>query len=117
MALTKKGTLAFGFGAGGLTAPTVSTISAITSAEATSEASLNVPARNATGETVAHAYGDEKVSLRVEGYHTAATLPTVGAAMTVAGKGGFAQRVSINASNQDFVKLSVEGDGYVVNAV
>lgn len=117
MALTRKGSLAFGIGTvgGGLTAPTgaaASDISAITAAEASQEFQVNVAAKDATGEVVAHAYGDAKNSLRIEGFHSAATLPGVGDDLTVAGKTGVVTRANIQASNEDFVKLSAEAEGY-----
>ena len=115
MALTVKGTLKFGIGSAGLAAPTgaaVSDISAITSADVTKEYTVNASARNADGETVAHVYGDAKATLRVEGFHTAAAIPTLGAALTVAGETGTVQKATIGASNQDFVKLSIEGEKF-----
>jgi hypothetical protein len=112
MALTKKGTLAFGIGAGGLAAPTVTGIDAVQSAEASDEYTVNASARDTGGETVAHTYGDAKSTLRAEGFGNAATIPALGAALTVAGKTGAVMRSSIQASNQDFVKLSVEGEKF-----
>lgn len=112
MALTRKGTLAFGIGATGLTAPTVTGIDAVQSAEANSEYTVNASARDAAGETVAHVYGDEKSTIRAEGFTTAAALPTMGAALTVAGKSGTVLRSNIQASNDDFVKVSVEGEKF-----
>lgn len=114
MALTRKGTLAFGIGTagGGLTAPTVTGISAVQSAEVTKEFTVNVPGKDSGGETVAHVYGDAKSSLRVEGLHTAADIPTLGAALTVGGEAGVVMRASVQASNEDFVKLSVEGEKF-----
>ena len=115
MALTRKGTLAFGFGANGLVAPTVTGIDAIQSAEASSEYTVNASARDTAGETVAHVYGDEKSTMRAEGFGSVATLPALGASMTVAGKAGAVMGSSITASNGDFVKLSVNGEKF--NAV
>ncbi len=114
MALTRKGTLAFGIGAGtgGLTAPTVSGIDAVQSAEASNEYTVNQSARDASGETVAHVYGDAKATLRAEGFCSTATIPTLGAAVTVAGFAGAVQRSNIQASNEDFVKVSVEGEKF-----
>lgn len=111
MALTVKGTaLKFGIGTNGLTAPTVAAISNVTSAEVTKENSLNASARDAGGETVTHVYGDPKATMRVEGFHTAATLPTLGDSITVGGVSGPIQRASVQASNEDFVKLSAEAE-------
>jgi hypothetical protein len=117
MALTRKGSLAFGIGTvtGGLTTPTgaaVSDISAIVSAEASQELQVNATAKDATGEVVAHAYGDAKNVLRIEGFHTAADVPGVGDDLTVAGKTGIVTRASLQASNEDFVRLSAEAEGY-----
>jgi hypothetical protein len=113
MALSKKGTaLAFGIGAGGMTAPTVTGIDAVQSAEASSELTVNASARDAGGETVAHVYGDEKTTLRAEGFAAAATLPSMGTPLTVAGKSGVVMRSTITASNGDFVKISVEGEKF-----
>ena len=77
-----------------------------------SEYTVKASARNADGETVAHVYGDAKATLRVEGFHTAAAIPTLGAALTVAGETGTVQKATIGASNQDFVKLSIEGEKF-----
>ena len=114
MALTRKGSLAFGIGtaAGGLTPPTVTGIDAVQSAEVTDEYTVNVQGKDSNGETVAHVYGDAKATMRVEGLHTAATLPTIGAAITVGGKAGVVMRASVQASNEDFVRISVEGEKY-----
>ena len=114
MALTRKGSLAFGIGTagGGMTAPTVTGIDAVQSAEVTDEYTVNVQGKDSNGETVAHVYGDAKATMRVEGLHTAATLPTIGAAITVGGKAGVVMRASVQASNEDFVRISVEGEKY-----
>lgn len=116
MALTRKGTLAFGIGTvlGGpaISGTAAAGISAVQSAEVSDEFTVNVPAKDTGGETVAHAYGDTKHSLRVEGLHTAATLPALGDALTVGGKEGAVMRSSVQASNEDFVKLSIEAEGY-----
>ncbi len=112
MALTRKGTLAFGIGALGLTAPTVTGITAVQSAEASDEFTVNASARDTGGETVAHVYGDAKASLRVEGLHSAADLPALGGALTVAGRAGVVTRSSVTASNEDFVKVAVEGEKF-----
>lgn len=113
MALSRKGTaLAFGIGGLGLTAPTVTGISAVQSAEATDEFTVNTTARNAGGETVSQVVGDAKATLRVEGLHTAADLPALDSAITVAGRTGFVTRSTVTASNEDFVKISVEGEKY-----
>ena len=112
MALTVKGTLVFGIGSAGLAAPTVTGISAVQNAEASSEATVNVSGRDAGGETIAHVYGDVKHSLHVDGFSTAATLPTVGAALTVAGVSGVVMRANIAAANEDFVKIAVDGEKF-----
>lgn len=115
MALTRKGTLAFGIGSIGLAAPTgtaAADISAVQSAEVTDEYTVNVDAKNTGGETDTHVYGNAKHTARVEGFHTAATLPSLGSALTVGGKEVAVMRSNIQASNEDFVKLSVEGEGF-----
>lgn len=117
MALTRKGTLAFGIGTttGGLAAPSgaaASDISAVISAEATDEFQVNATAKGADGEVSAHAYGDTKHSLRMEGYHSTAAIPSLGDDLTIAGKSGAVMRATIQASNEDFVKLSVEAEGF-----
>lgn len=112
MALTRKGTLAFGIGATGLASPTVTGVDAIQSADASSEFTLNSSARDTAGETVAHVYGDAKHTLRVEGMAAVAAIPELGATITVATKSGKVMRSSITASNQDFVKLSLEGEKF-----
>lgn len=117
MALTVKGTaLKFGIGSAGLTAPAgggAAAISNVTSAEVTTENTVNASARDAGGETVTHVFGDPKHTTRVEGFHTAADLPTLGAVLTVGGKETAIQRATVQASNEDFVKLSMEGEGHM----
>jgi hypothetical protein len=114
MALTRKGSLAFGIGSatGGLTAPTVTGVDAVQSAEVTDEYTVNVQGKDANGETVAHVYGDAKATMRVEGLHTAASLPSLGSGLTVGGKAGVVMRATVQASNEDFVRISVEGEKY-----
>lgn len=114
MALTRKGSLAFGIGTatGGLTAPTATGISAVQSAEVSEEYTVNVDGKDTNGETVAHVYGNAKATMRVEGFNTAATLPTLGSPLSVGGKDGVVMRSNIQASNEDFVKLSVEGEKF-----
>ena len=117
MALTRKGTLAFGIGtaAGGLTAPSgtaAAGISAVQSAEVTDEYQVNATGKTSGGEVESHAYGDVKHTARVEGLHTAATLPALGDALTVGGKEVVVTRSSLQASNEDFVKVSIEGEGF-----
>lgn len=111
MALSVKGTaLKFGIGTAGLTAPTVTGISNVTSAEVTSENSLNTSARSSDGETVTHVFGDPKATMRVEGFGTAASLPALDSVIAVGGAEGTVQRSTVQASNEDFVKLSAEGE-------
>lgn len=112
MALTKKGNLAFGIGASGITDPAVSTISAVQSVEVSSEYTTNVSAKGSDGETAGHVYGDVKNSIRVEGFGTAAAVPTLGASVTVLGKTGAVMRSQVQGSNEDFVKMSVEAEGF-----
>ena len=115
MALTRKGTLAFGIGSVGLAAPTgtaASGISAVQSAEITDEYTVNAQGKDSGGETTTHVYGDTKHTARVEGLHTAASLPSLGDALTVGGKEVVVTRASVQASNEDFVRLSIEGEGY-----
>lgn len=115
MALTRKGTLAFGFGANGLTAPSgtgASAISAVQSAEVTDEFTVNAQGKDTNGEVATHVYGDVKHTARVEGLHTAADLPSLGVALTVGGKEVVVNRATVQASNEDFVRISIEGEGY-----
>lgn len=107
MAITVKGTLVFG-----LADPTVGGIGNPTSVQTSSETTLNVPARDVGGETVARVFGDNKSTIRVEGFDNAAALPALGAAETVNGLSGTVMRATISAANQDFVKMSVDIEGF-----
>ena len=115
MALTRKGTLAFGMGSVGLATPTggaAAGISAVQSAEITDEFTVNVQGKDTGGEVTTHVYGDTKHTARVEGLHTAATLPSLGDALTVGSKEVVVNRATVQASNEDFVRISIEGEGY-----
>lgn len=117
MALTRKGTLAFGVGTalGGIAAPTgtaAAGISALQSVEISDENTVNADAKTTAGETSTHVYGNAKHTARLEGFHTAADLPALGADLTVGGKEVAVMRASVQASNEDFVKISIEGEGF-----
>lgn len=112
MALTKKGTLKFGFGTGGVTAPTVTGIDTPTSSDTTSEYVVNTTAKNSDGEVAGHVFGSTKNTIKVEGFTTAGTLPTLGQPITAGAINAFAQSVSISASHEDFVKVSVSAEGH-----
>jgi hypothetical protein len=106
MALTKKGSFAYGI------AETVAGITSLTSWEAGHENTTNQTAKDKDGAIVAHVFGNPKNTFRAEGYAAAATVPALDSALTLGGVSGYVMRTGITASNEDFVKCSIEGEGY-----
>lgn len=83
------------------------------SAEKTASLETNVTAKDEDGDVIAHAFGNQKFSLSAEGYATkTATLPVVGDLMQVRGQKGKIMSVTITASNEDWLMVKVEGEGY-----
>lgn len=87
-------------------------VTSVTSAELSSSLETNVTAKDETGEVVAHLFGNKKLAMSVEGYSDAAALPATGAVLKVAGQEGRIMSASITASNEDFVRVRAEGEGY-----
>jgi hypothetical protein len=88
-------------------------IDTIVSAELTANFDTNVTAKDEDGDVVAHAFGNKKSSGSIEGYATTdATLPGVGGPMVVRGVSMKIMNVTITASNEDFLMVKVDGEGY-----
>ena len=109
MALTRKGAN-YAFGTTGFA---VTGIDSLTSVSAGKEYSVNTTAKNTDGEVAAHLYGSEKQNFTAEGYVTGSVAPVaLGGTATVAGVSGVVTNSSITASNEDFAKVSVQGEAY-----
>ena len=93
--------------AGDTSAPMAS----ITSVEIGGELTVNTTAKDGTGTTVAHLIGSEKNTLKVDGYASAVAVPKVGGTITHGGVSGAVISSSISASNEDFVKASLNAEG------
>ncbi|EIQ01050.1 hypothetical protein OpiT1DRAFT_05614 [Opitutaceae bacterium TAV1] len=109
MALTRYGEeFAYGIPEGAAVAGIVSLISF----EVGEAFETNVNAKNEEGEVVAHLVGNKKYTFRAEGYAAAASPPVVGGVITFGDISGVITSVSKPHSNEDFVRYSVEGEGY-----
>ena len=109
MALTRKGAN-YAFGTAGFS---VSGIDSLTSVSAGQEYTVNVTAKDTNGEVAAHLYGSEKKNFSAEGYVTGSVAPVaLGGAATVAGVSGVVMNSSVQASNEDFAKVTVSGEAY-----
>lgn len=93
--------------AGDTSAPMI----AVTSAEVGAEFTVNTTAKNGAGTTVAHLVGSEKNTLKVDGFASAFAVPKVGGTITHGGVSGAVISSSIVASNEDFVKASLNAEG------
>jgi len=87
-------------------------LATITSAEVGVELTVNVFAKDQNGEHVAHLFGDSKHTLKIDGYAEALAVPGLGGEVTFAGRKSVITKSSISASNEDFVKASLSGEGY-----
>lgn len=98
---------------------TVDGVDSLTSFEAGREYETEVTARDEDGDVVAHLFGNEKNTMQAEGYTNAATVPDLGTdtagagTMEMLGLIGKVMRVRCRGSNEDFVRVSAEGSGYV----
>jgi hypothetical protein len=115
MALTKKSsaTIPHGIGTEAAAAKTATGLATITSAEVGAELTVNVMAKDENADHVAHLFGDTKHTLKLDGHASALELPTLGAEVTYAGRESVITNATITAANEDFVKASVSGEGYV----
>jgi hypothetical protein len=107
-------TFQFGIPAG----VSVDGIDSLTGFEASRQAETDLNARDEDGEVVAQLWGNEKHNLSGEGFTSAASVPAIGTdtvgqgTMTMLGLKGKIMRVTCRGSNEDFVRVSVEGSGY-----
>jgi hypothetical protein len=115
MALTKKSsaTIPHGLGSEVSAAKTATGLATITNADVSAELSVNTMAKDETGEFVAHLVGDTKHTIALKGHTSAAELPTLGAQLTFAGRQGAVISANISASNEDFIKASINAEGHV----
>jgi hypothetical protein len=105
MALSRIGA-SWVFGVGSATA---AGIVEVTGFSARRENSIQVEGKDSGGDIGAFLYGGEKLTLTVEGYASAISLPAVGGSMSVAGEDGKIMSVEVVGQNEDFVKVRVEG--------
>lgn len=115
MALTKKSatTIPHGIGSEAAAAITATGLATITGAEVGAELTVNVFAKDDSGEHVAHLFGDTKHTLKLDGHAGALEVPGLGTEVTFAGRESVITQASITAANEDFVKASLSGEGYV----
>jgi hypothetical protein len=107
MALIRKGQ-PWAFGTDNVT---VDGMDVVTSFSSGSEYSINVEAKDKTGEIAAVLYGGRKSFFEAEGYGTNA--PQLNGACTLPGVlNGFITKVENVGSNEDFRKFRVSGIGY-----
>ena len=76
------------------------------------EKTVIVEGKGHDGEFAAVLIGGEKLSISAEGYAEAESLPDAGGAINIFSIQGFVTSVEIVGSNEDFVKVRVEGIGY-----
>ena len=108
MSLQRKGaTWAFG-----TTDVTCDGITEVTGYSARREYGTQVEGIGADGEIGAFLYGKEKHTISVEGYAATGNPPAVGGNMSVKGISGTVMNVEVTGSNQDFLRVKVEGIGY-----
>ena len=71
-----------------------------------------VEGKGQDGEFKAVLIGGEKLSIQAEGYASAESLPQAGGAISIFAVVGIVTSVEIVGSNEDFVKVRVQGIGY-----
>ncbi|MEY4489008.1 MAG: hypothetical protein RIQ79_1516 [Verrucomicrobiota bacterium] len=98
------------------TGDTSAPLNAITAIDTTGELSVNTTARDSQAVTVAHLIGAVKNTLKIDGYASAMAVPKLGDCVSHGGVGGLCVSSNISASNEDFVKasLNVQGGGAIV---
>lgn len=93
-------------------------VDSLTSFEATREYETNIAARDEDGEVVAQLFGNEKHTMQGEGYTNAASVPALGTdtpgagTMSILGLTGKINRCTCRGSNEDFVRVQVQAEGY-----
>ena len=107
MALARKGT-AYRFGTSGFTCSGVTVVGAEVSVEAT----LNQTVTDAAGLVKTQIFGNPKATLRMNGYTTTGTLPDIGSVATGGGETGSVVSSAIQASNEDFQRVSLTAESY-----
>jgi len=107
MALTRKGT-AYQFGTSGFTCSGVT----VTGAGVSVEATLNTVITGSDGLVKTQIFGNPKATLRLNGYTTTGTLPEIGATATGGGETGSVVSSAIEASNEDFQRVSLTAEAY-----
>lgn len=115
MALTKKSsaTIPHGIGSEATAALTATGLATITNAEVSAELTVNTYAKDHTGEHVAHLFGDTKHTIKLDGHAAALAVPGLGEEVVFAGRESIITQSTITAANEDFVKASLSGEGYV----
>lgn len=109
MALTRKGA-GYRYGTSGFTCPGV----VVAAADVAVEATLNATITDAEGKVRTHIFGNQKATLRMNGYTTTGTLPEIGTQASGAGEVGSVVSSSINASNEDFQRVSLVAEAYAL---
>ena len=84
----------------------------VTSYTVRREKTIIVEGKGSDGEFGAVLIGGEKLNISAEGYAAAEALPQAGGAITIFSIQGTVVSVECTGSNEDFVKVRVEGIGY-----
>lgn len=87
-------------------------IAEVTSYQVRREKTVIVEGKGGDGEFKAVLIGGEKLSISAEGYAAAESLPEAGGAIAIFTINGTVTSIEIIGSNEDFVKVRVEGIGY-----
>jgi len=87
-------------------------IAEVTSYQVRREKTLIVEGKGSDGEFGAVLIGGEKLTISAEGYAEAESLPAAGGDITIFSINGTVTSVEIIGTNEDFVKVRVEGIGY-----
>jgi len=103
------------FGASGFSGITHTGLAQVTDVSLKKEFTINVEAVNSAGDTTGVLMAGEKNTASVSGYASVYDAPKIGEEMTV-GVGGVpvvdVTKATIRATNQDFVKIQLEGEYY-----
>lgn len=107
MALVRKGA-AYRFGISGFTCPGV----IVTNADVSVDATTNIVIADAQGLVKTQILGNQKATLRMDGFTTSGTLPDIGTKAEGAGETGYVVSSRITASNEDFQRISLSAEAY-----
>jgi hypothetical protein len=108
MALAKLGSKDWGFGTAGAEAPGIAAGDA-TNSSVELEYGTQQEAKDGAGEIKGILFGKKTVGMEVSGYSGVFSPPALGGDVTVRGLTGKAMSSSLDASTEDFAKVTVTG--------